>query len=144
MIGVRPINIETDWSSIKKEIGIPLVEDLSGLFFFDKETGKRWGVVVLHTWQGKSVQAHVIVWDRAVLKEGGVEILNDYVFNQCGVDYMYSTVLSTNEKALKFDKRMGAKEMGRMPNAYAEGVDIVMMSLSKADCNYLPKREEAA
>jgi hypothetical protein len=54
-------------------------------------------------------------------------------------------VPSNNEKALKLDRHIGFKEVARIPNAVAEGVDYIVMCMEKSECRWLPEElREAA
>ena len=40
------------------------------------------------------------------------------------------------KKALKFDKNIGFKEVGRIPNGDSEGVDLVVLVLERHEFKY--------
>ena len=68
-----------------------------------------------------------------------------YVFVTCGKEQMIGVVPATNEKALKFDKHIGFKEVVRIPDGFDHGVDYVVMTYLKSECKYIPQElREAA
>ncbi len=138
----RAFDGPSDWGWVLQQLSILRVEDTSGIMAIDEETNSTVGAVVFDNWTPNSVQAHIIVTKVMLLRHGFLEETADYVFNVCDRKYMYGMVTSDNDNALRIDKRIGFTEVLRLPNAYDEGVDYVVMELKKENCNFLPKAEK--
>ena len=141
-MNIRPLNGELDWGWINKMLPIFQVEDTSGMVVMDGN--EPVGAMIMDNWTRNSVQAHFISKNSIMLRHGFLEICFDYIFNECGKKVMYALVPGDNEKSLKITRHMGATEKCRFEEAYADGVDYVIMELRKENCKYLPKMEEAA
>lgn len=49
-----------------------------------------------------------------------------------------------NEKALRFNKHIGFREVYRVPEGYKPGVDYVLQEMTKAECRWLDLPAERA
>lgn len=47
------------------------------------------------------------------------------------------SVLSTNEKALIFDRRLGFRQIARLSDAWAKGVDVILLEMRREDCRWV-------
>lgn len=65
----------------------------------------------------------------------------DYPFNQLGVKTLLITVPSTNLRAMQINRRLGFKEIYRIPDAIPDG-DIVMMSMWPEECRWITRPKE--
>lgn len=101
--------------------------------------GKLLGGVMIDGFLHKSVQMHVAAFEPDWLTRGFLWVIFDYCFNQLGVDVIYGPVESANEKAIKFDLKIGFKEQTRLPGAVVGG-DLIIFSMYRADCRWLNLR----
>lgn len=138
-MNIRPLNGELDWGWINKMLPIFQVEDTSGMVVMDKN--EPVGAMIMDNWTNNSVQAHFILKNPMVLRTGFLEICFDYIFNVRGRKVVYALIPSNNVKSIKITIHMGATEKCRFEEAYADGVDYIVMELRKENCKYL---EEAA
>jgi len=139
----RAFHGPTDWGWVNAQVGILQVEDTSGIMAIDTDTNETVGACICDNWTNNSVQSHFMVSSSMVLKHGFVEECFDYIFNACERKYMYGFVPGNNTKALCLNKHMGFTELLRLPEAYADGVDYVVMELKRENCKYLPHTEAA-
>lgn len=54
-----------------------------------------------------------------------------------GLGLVKGHVLSTNEKALKLDLGLGFREVGRLKDGWAVGVDEILLVMRRDDCRWL-------
>lgn len=127
-----------DWGWCCEQVPILRVEDTAGIMAIDEDTDTTVGACIMDNWTANSVQTHFMITSPMVLKHGFIQIMFDFVFNHHGKKYMYGLVPGNNEKALKLNAHMGFTEKCRMPEAFAENVDYVLMELTKQNCKYLP------
>lgn len=140
----RPFDGPTDWGWVNQQVPILQVEDTSGIVAEDTTTGERVGACVFDNWTPNSVQCHFALTSPMVLRHGFLEVCFDYVFNFGGKRYMYGLVPGDNAKALKLNRRLGFTEEARLPEAFKDGVDYVLMQLRREDCKFLPPMEAVA
>lgn len=136
-VGFRTLRLSSDWSWVRQRTGAILTEDTTGIVAMDKATGRVLAAVVLDTWSGSSVQAHIVIERPIVLRHGLFELVSDYVYRQAGCLTIAGVVPADNEKALKLDRHLGFKEVGRIHDGYAPGVDSVIMEMRRSDCRFL-------
>ena len=139
---IRLFNFELDWEWVNKELPIFQVEDTSGMVVM--RGNESVGAMIMDNWTNNSVQAHFIVKDPMLLRTEFLAVCFDYVFNIKGRKVIYALVPADNEKAIKLNIHFGATEKCRFEEAYADGVDYIVMELKKENCKYLHKISEAA
>lgn len=84
-----------------------------------------------------SVMAHVAV--QGPITREFLHTICHYPFEQLGVYKVIGPVKSSNEDALKFDKKMGFIEEARIEGAFPDA-DMVLLTLTKDKCKYLGER----
>ena len=129
MVGVR------DWRWINDAIPILQVEDTEGIVAFICDNPAA--AVVFDNWTQKSVQAHIAILKPIVLRHGFLEWCFDYVFNYRKKERIFGLVPSNNRRALAFNQRMGFTEQARLTEAFASGIDYVILELTKDNCNFI-------
>jgi hypothetical protein len=132
-----------DWVWVNAQIPILQVEDTTGIMAVDTSTGELVGACILDNWTKNSVQAHFMVSSPLVLKHGFLQECFGYVFSYSNLKYMYGLVPGDNKHAIRLNKHMGFIEKVRLDEAWAPGVDYVLMQLTKETCKYLPKEKAA-
>ena len=135
----RALHGPSDWGWIQQQVNIHRVDDTSGVMAIDSDKNETIAALVTDNWTANSVQAHFMVTDNTVFRHGFLEECNDYVFNYAGRKVLYALVPGNNEKAIKLNKHIGFTEKMRFDDAFAPGVDYLVMELKKANSKYLPK-----
>jgi RimJ/RimL family protein N-acetyltransferase len=108
----------------------------------DRE-GNIAGMVGYDGWTDNSVSMHIALDNPAALRH----ILRPAFgipFVEFGKGVVFGTVLSTNEKALKLDKHVGFREVARLKDAWAKGVDAVVLEMRREDCRWIPQEARKA
>lgn len=121
--------VARDWAWIQDKLNLTLCEDIRGIVAVDMDKQEHLAAIVLTGWTGNTVTSHVAITNPIVLKYGLIEEFKRYVFVDCGVKIVIGLVASDNEKALKFDAHIGFREVHRITDGMADGVDIVIMEL---------------
>ena len=142
-LAFRQFSGEHDWGWVQLHLpGLKRVEDTTGIMAVDTETNQTVAGVIMDTWTHNSVCVHQILTNPMVLRHGFFEEVADYVYNHAGRDVMVGMVPADNERALRLDKAIGFVERGRLPDVYAKGVDVVMLTMTKEQCRFWSAREE--
>lgn len=142
-VGIRFFDGQTDWAWVMDQIPILRVEDTGGMMAYNEETGDLLAACIWDNWTANSVQCHLAVKDLAALKHGFIEEIADFIFNHQHKKFIYGMIPGDNEKALKINKHIGFTEKMRLEDAWADGVDYVVMELRKENCKYLPQEQAA-
>jgi RimJ/RimL family protein N-acetyltransferase len=101
--------------------------------------GKILGVVGFDGWNGASCQMHVAGegnWVTRQLLFAGF----DYPFNVAGCRVVLGLVPSGNDKALRFDKHVGFREVARIKDAHPDG-ELIVLEMRRENCRYLRKQD---
>ncbi len=101
--------------------------------------GKILGVVGFDGWNGASCQMHVAGEGNWVTREL-LHAVFDYPFNVAGCRVVLGLVPSGNERALRFDKRVGFNEVARIEHAHPDGA-LIVLEMRREACRYLRKQD---
>lgn len=142
-IGFRSFNGEIDWAWVCEQVPILRVEDTGGLVAFDEDTGKLQAACMWDNWTKTTVQVHLIIVNKFVLKKGFLEEVADYLFNHCNRKAIYGFVPSDNIKALRLNSHLGYTVKAILEDGIDEGIDYIMLELKRENCKYLPKETSA-
>lgn len=141
---VRKFNGPLDWGWINSKVPILRVEDTTGIIMLDLDKNEHVAALVLDNFTRNSVQGHFVVDNPMALRHGFAIECADLIFNVLDKKFLYAQVPGSNEKAIKLNKHLGFTEKTRLPDAYADGVDFIIMELAKENCVCLPNIEKAA
>jgi len=137
-------NDNAKWAlfSFLKEHGVEIVrsEDFQALGRVNKELALL-GVVGYNGFCGNTCMMHVAGVGNWINREL-LYAAFDYPFRQLGVAQVFAPVAATNARALKLDKHLGFVEHSRFPDAWADGVDLVLLTMRKTDCKWLKPLEK--
>lgn len=131
-VDYRAFNGVEDWAWANSHIGIQRVEDTSGIMAIDTETGNTVGACIFDNWTDNSVQTHFILGSPMVLRHGFLDVCYKFVFKAMRRRYMYGLVPGNNTKAIKLNRHMGWTVKTVLPEAYADGIDYLLMELKKS------------
>ncbi len=98
--------------------------------------GRIMGMVAYDSWTPNSVQvhmavAHPIAW-RRLLKPAF-----EYIFNHAKRGIAVAVIRASNLKSIALTERFGFDETHRIANGWAEGEDLVVFEMRRAQCRYL-------
>ena len=127
----RALDRIADWVWVNQQIPILMVEDTSGIMAVDDTTGELVAGCIFDNWTPTSVQAHFMLATPMVLRHDFLPICYDYVFNFKGLKAMFGLVPGNNDKALALNLHMGWTVEARLTDAFAEGIDSVLMSFTR-------------
>ena len=140
---LREFHGPTDWGWVNEQVPILRVEDTCGLVMIDLEKHATVAAVVMDNITPNSVQCHFMLTDPMALRHGFLQECFDLIFNHMDKKFIYGLVPGNNDKALKLNEHIGFTEKCRMPEAFKDGVDYVIMELKRENCKYLPVQEAA-
>jgi hypothetical protein len=128
---------ETHGRWVKDLLNPTFCEDTKGIVAL--KNNKPIGVMLADQWTDSSVQTHIGITDPLCLKHGLHKEFCKWVFITAGRKMMIGLTPSNNEKAMKLNKHFGFTEVGRLKDAYADGVDYVQYVMKREDCKYIPQ-----
>ena len=146
MIKFKPLTRPDEWTWVSERAHPMQAADTQGIVAYDDTTGKIAGIVVMDSWTASGCQAHFAIDNPMCIRRGLFSEVAHHVHVVCGRKYIFGLIPADNDRAYKFDLKMGFKEVARVPDGYAEGVDYIVVRMSREENRWLPEelREEAA
>lgn len=142
-IGFRFFDGTTDWAWVRERLPVLRVEDTGGLVAFSIATGELQAACMWDNWTKTTVQVHLLIVNKMVLRKGFIEEIADYLFNHCNRKAIYGFVPGDNLKALKVDLNLGFTVKSVLEDGIDEGIDYLLLELKKENCRHLPKVAKA-
>lgn len=133
---IMPLPKEDGISYFKRKLHTSIGDDLKGLIAFRGDT-KLAAVVGLHDWTDTACWGHWIIEDPFVLRHGFFEAVCDYVFVQLARQKMFGKITAQNVRSLRLAEKVGFTEVARLKDGFKEGVDFIIVELTKDNCRYL-------
>jgi RimJ/RimL family protein N-acetyltransferase len=133
---------EKAWAKAKTHAII--CEDTQGIMAYDGD--KFVACAIFDSFTVDACNVHWAIDNPFVLRRGFLTAICDYLFNVRGRERIFGLIPSDNKKALKLDAHIGMEEVARIPDAFAKGVDYIVMRMDKSDCRWLtdiPKERAA-
>jgi len=133
---------DTNTRTVAKRIlldkaGVKTTDDFQALLWVNPETQEIEWCVGYDGFIGTCCQMHVVNLGGKSAPKKFLWACFDYPFNQCGLQAVTGLVNSANEKAMRFDKHLGFKEVFRLEKLHDGGGDLVVMKMDKDECKWL-------
>ncbi len=141
-IEFRPFRGDWDWGYCRLHTTILRVEDTCGIMAIDADTNTTVGACLADSFTKTTAQCHIIVTNPLVLRHGMLETACDWAFNDRGLKAVYGWVPGDNLKAIKLNKHMGWQVKATFEDGYAEGVDLILMECTRANCRFIDQNIE--
>ena len=134
---------EAGWKWLEKRAKPIRCEDTTG--FIALRGNQIVAAVAFDSWTENSCLAHIAIEDPFVLRHGLLELAFDFTFHHAGRGIVYGMTPANNLKALRFNKKIGFKELYRLQNGYKVDVDYVLQEMRRENCRWIaPEYRQAA
>lgn len=107
-------------------IGFRDKKGIRGAFYLERYTGVK-----------GSIHAHWVGRDPGWLKGYMLTLVFMYCYDQLGCEIVYGEVKSKSTATRAIDEKLGFREVARL-EGYYPGDDLILYSLHKRDCTWLP------
>lgn len=94
-------------------------------------------------WTPNSVMVHWAVEEPAALR-ALVPAACEWIYNQAGRGIALGMVAANNDRSMRAARHIGFRELYRLKDGHAPGVDLVAMELRKEGCRWLSAPRKAA
>lgn len=125
-----------NWPWVKANTNLALSELTRGIVATDA-TGEYVACAIFENWLPNSVTMHLRIDNPMVLRRGFFEEIAKYVFDDCGKGVLLALYSAENREAINLGLRSGFTEVSRIPDAWREGIDMVVHKMTKGDCTHL-------
>lgn len=110
------------------------MQDARGIIAVDPRGAPIAGCV-LQRWLPTSVEMHHVLVKPMALRHGWMETVAEACLGESR-QTVYSLVSEGLSRAIKFDKHIGFKEVGRIPNGDTPGVDLVVLAIQRHEFKF--------
>ena len=129
---------EESWDWIKTRVPVLAVEDSCGIVAV--KTGRIYvGACVFDTWTKNTVTCTFVIDNPMVLRSEFLNMCCSFALEDSGKKKAFVQVASNNIKSLKFVKHIGFIEQHRLKDVHGDGIDNVILEMTRETCNYLLK-----
>ena len=135
----RSFNGAEDWAWCNKHVCIIQTSDVFGIMAIDADNDEIIGATLMDNWAATSVQCHFIITNPLALRHKFLDCVFNHMFIERGLKSIYGLVPGDNKKAIKINKHMGFTIKSRLEEAFAVGVDYLLMELKRENCMYIDK-----
>tara|TARA_R110000803_G_scaffold47337_4_gene98777 strand:+ start:205 stop:648 length:444 start_codon:yes stop_codon:yes gene_type:complete len=142
VIKFKPLTDQKEWDWVAKRAFPMQVDDSQGLVAYNNITGVISGVIIMDSWTDSGCQVHIAIDNPICIRAGLLREAATHIHIVCKRKYIFGTVPADNKKAYNFNLKIGFKEVARVPDGYSEGVDYIIVRMSKEDNPWLPKQTE--
>lgn len=140
---MRMLDGPTDWGWIQQQTDIMQCGDTVGIVVIDLDTNTTVAATVFDSFTKNSCKSHFMATETSVFADKLImETCTGYIFNVRGMKTVYGYVRSDNTKSLRRAPFIGFTELTRLKDAYDDGVDAVILELTRSSCAFLPAETE--
>jgi hypothetical protein len=132
-----PLNPHQHWQWVEENIEATWCADTKGIVAVD-DHGEIAAALVFDSWTYTSVVCHFAIPNPMAIRRGLFTEGYNYIFETSGRRIMLGITPTDRVKALKLLKHMGWEEVYRLPDGFAEGIDLVYSRFTKEQ--WLSKR----
>ncbi len=136
MMYFRPMTLDAEWTWMRDRARPLRCEDSQGIVAYDGD-GLIAAAFVADSFNTDSCNVHIAIDRPLVIKYGFLHEIARHIFVTCDRQRMFGLVPANNEKALRLDTHMGFREVARVPDGYATGVDYVVLRMDRETCPWL-------
>lgn len=139
MIVAQPRDLLFAWLSVRTHIGA--TDDFRAIGWVSDGLHLR-AVVGYNGFAGRAAQMHFATDDPAAITRRFVRAAFEYPFVQLGLEYLLAPVNSTNQKILTFTRKIGFREVHRLPGCHEDGGDLILLQMNRSECRWIKQHDE--
>lgn len=134
MIGLSTLNQEKQRAWAEKLLNIKLSAD--AVCLGQVINGELRAVAVFCEFQGNMCTFHLCGTGSHWMSKEFLWAMFDYPFEKLGLKVILAIIAGSNEKSLRLGRKLGFKELGRIPEALDDG-GLVIFTMRPTDCRWL-------
>ena len=129
--GIKP----EDWAWIANRANPVLCEDTDGIVAV--RNGELEAAAVFDSFSETSCTCHLVIENPFVIRHGFLTYGFLFAFIAKDLKLLVGYTPSNNHEALRLNKKLGFRETYRIPEAYMQGVDLVVQEMRRDECRWL-------
>lgn len=103
--------------------------------------GRIRGMVGLDGWTPSAVQMHIAL-DSPIAARALLRPAFEYPFLEAERKMVFGVLPANRVRAVELALSLGFDEVGRIPDGWSPGVDLVHLVMLKRNCRWIPQRKE--
>jgi RimJ/RimL family protein N-acetyltransferase len=131
-----PLDVVRDWAWITAHVNCHLVEDTGGLVAIDRH-GEYAAAMIADSFTDTACATHITVVNPFVLRHRFLQAAAHMLFLNAKRHVIVCMTAANNEKAMRFNRRIGWQEIYRVRDGFQFGVDMVMFEMRREQCPWL-------
>lgn len=135
MIVVREASLE-HYPWIMERAGLVATPGFKAIEAIEERDGRILGMVAYDGWTPNACSMHVAI-EEPIASRRLLRPAFRIPFVELKKQVVIGMVLSTNEKALKLDLHLGFRQQCRIQDAWAPGVDLIILCMRREECRWL-------
>lgn len=139
-VAYRTLNADRDWPWVRKHIPCILCIDTSGIVAYNADTGEILAAGIADSWTMTSAAISLVITDPVVIRHNFLQVCFGHMFIEKKVKCLYAFVAANNVKAIRLNTHLGFVVKTELEDGYAEGVNFLIMAMTKDQCKHLPKQ----
>jgi len=143
MIHFKALDTGQEWAWLQLKAGVIACQDSQGIVAYD-DTGAIAAICAADSFTTDACQVHFAIDRPIVIKYGFLHEIARHLFIACNRDRIFGLVPANNAKALKLDTHIGFREVARVPDGYAKGVDYIVLRMDRDTSPWLEQQRRAA
>ena len=124
----KALDCQAEWDWIDQRCWPIRDQFTTGIVAYD-DSGKICAVFVADGFGDEHCGVHLAIDNPFVIRHGFLNECLGYIFGQRGVKRCFGQVPANNAKALKFNTNIGFRQVNRIEDGYATGVDLIIMRM---------------
>ena len=135
---ITPDQVRTMREFVRAHALTQPTDDMQCIGWFDPATEKLLMVAAMNGFMGRICNIHIAMvpgfhfTPKAMLRE-----VFAHAFDRLKLAKLVGLVNSNNTRAMRYDLHLGFVEEHRMPGMHDDGGDLVILSMTRAQCRYL-------
>jgi len=136
MIFFKPMDKQVEWEWIWERAHPLWCRDTGGIVAINENADIQ-ACCVFDSFTVDACSVHFAIDNPFVIKHGFLHEVARHLFIHCDRKRIFGLIPSNNEKAHKLDLHIGFREVARIPDAYAEGIDYIVVRMDRDDSRWL-------
>jgi hypothetical protein len=142
VITFKALETPEEWAWIQIACKVIACEDSQGIVAYEDDTIVA--ACVADSFTVDACNVHFAIAKPLVIKHGFLHEIARHLFITCNRKRIFGLVPATNKKALRLDTHIGFREVARVPDGYAEGIDYVVLRMDRDTSPWLGELRRAA
>lgn len=132
-----------EWEWFQSRTKTILCADMKGMVAYNEDRTLV-AACVADSFGPDNCNVHMAIDNPMVLRNGFLSLIADWLFIQNNRKRIFGLVPSNNDKALKLNQHIGWREVNRIEDGVAEGIDYIIMRMDRDECTWLKELREVA